>query len=424
MISYDKALKTLVSYAAKQQDWLKVRECNLEESVGQILSKDLYSEESLPAFTSSAMDGYGICWADGNACENFAETFFEVVGESSAGKPFSKGLEPGLNQACRIMTGALVPPEADTVIKVEHSDRETHKAGFVRFTELPRSGANIRQAGEDLPKGRKIAEAGQKIGAKEILLFTTLGIRKVPVFSDFSVEIVSTGSELCEGGQAPDVHRGQIRNSTKPFLETSLKNFGLNDLTVSSVSDQPDEMIRHFRQALSRKPSLILTTGGVSAGKYDYLPSVVKDLGGEILFHKVAIRPGKPVLVAYFADGSEGLPTMLFGLPGNPVSTMTGFQFFVNPYLKRLFNQSGETGIRLPVVEPVANESGLTRFVRASAIRGDDGRLYVKPLMQQGSHMVGQLSFMNCWIQLSPGQKFVQKGESVMIRFQDYPEFI
>lgn len=424
MISYDDALKATLAYADKMRSELSVKSVGLSDSLGKTLADDIYSEEALPGFTNSAMDGYGIARSDIRESCNLAEEVFEVIGESSAGLPFEGEIEPGRHQACRIMTGALVPPGVDTVVKVEDSDREIAESGFVRFSAIPDTGANIRLAGEDLPTGRKISASGQIIGPKEILLYATLGVRKLPVYEDLLAAIVSTGSELCEGSDAPDLRQGQIRNSTSPYLEASLRISGINSVECTSVADKPDKMISHFNMLFSKGYPVILTTGGVSAGKHDYLPTVIKDLGGEILFHKVAIRPGKPLLVAHFPGDRPERSTMVFCLPGNPVSTMTGFQFFVKPYLKRLLGQLGQAGILLALGDTVSNQTGLTRFIRAQTVSSGDGGLSVKPMSMQGSHMVGQLSKMDCWIQLKPEQRLVQKGESVLVRFQEKPDFV
>jgi len=318
MISVAEALQILEDESAP----LETIELPLGQAHGRVLAESALADRDFPPTDRSAMDGYAV------RSEDLAQPGVELklVGELRAGQAVGV-VEVAAGQAARIMTGAVVPPGADTVVMVE---RTTEIDGArVRFDDVPTLGQHIRRQGEDLRRGRIAVEAATPIRAAEVAALTSLGRSSVRVHRAPVVHVLSTGDEIVESDRVPAAH--QVRNSNAHALLAQLGEIALDGHYLGIAGDEREELERMLVPGLAG--DVLLITGGVSVGRYDMVASALAAAGTRTLFHKVAVKPGKPILAGRRGD------CLVFGLPGNPVSTFTTFVLFVLPTLRRLLGR-------------------------------------------------------------------------------------
>lgn len=322
MISYDEALTILREAGAAKP--LATEAVPLTVVTGRIAAADIYAPIAHQLFDNSAMDGYALRAED--AGEPLA-----IIGHIAAGSG-EQFAALGKCQCYAIMTGAPLPEGCDAVVPVERTERD---GDTLRITGPVKAGDSIRREGADYQVGDLVLRKGAQLGAEQVLALATLGVGMVGVIAQPDVALLSTGAEVVDELQAA-LNPGQIYNATKPFLITRLAEMGCRAYSALSVGDNAtayeEELFR-----LAENVDVIVSTGAVSMGAHDFVPEVLRKLGAEILFHKVAIRPGKPVLLARFPGG-----TLFVGLPGNPASTATGWRFFVQPLLRAMQGQEPE----------------------------------------------------------------------------------
>lgn len=295
----------------------------LGEAGGRVLARDAVSDVDLPPFEKSAMDGFAVRRADFQAAGSAGRpTTLDVIGESRAGAPFSGDVHPG--QCVEIYTGAEVPVSCDAVVMVEKSVREGDR---VRLDDAPRARQHICARGEDLALGATVLQRGRRLSAIDLAVLAAVGCQPVPVFQEPRVALFTTGDELVEAHVKPA--RGEIREGNTFYLAARLQALGARVWNHGIVADEEAVLERAFRTALESSDVLV-TTGGVSMGKYDLVGAVLERCGVEPVFHKIAIKPGKPL---WF--GMRGR-VPVFGLPGNPVSCLIGFEVFVRPALSKM----------------------------------------------------------------------------------------
>lgn len=347
------------------------------DALGRVLAQELSAPHALPRFDNSAMDGYAVVGAD------FAGTSpveLEVVGEVRAGDPIEIEVLPG--RAVRIMTGAPIPPGADAIVPVEDTEESN---GRVRVSSSPEPGAHIRPAGDDVARGQVIAGPGTSIGPGEMALMASLGLSPVVVARRPKVAIVVTGDELVAPEEVPGP--GQIRDSNSIALAALVRAAGGEPIVHRSVPDGLAETRAAF-SAAADGADLVISSGGVSMGRYDFVRDVIGELG-RIDLWRVAMQPGKPVVLGAIRE------VPFLGLPGNPVSIHIGFEQFVRPALRKM---QGLANVLRPTVraflsEPLDKRPGRLHFVRVSLERDDRGWI-ATPTGPQGSHI--QSSLLNC----------------------------
>ena len=330
MIGIDEALDTVLA----EVEPLGTERVPLLEALGRACAVDVVSPEAVPGFTNSAMDGFALRGEDlaGGRRE------FTVVAEIPAGRPSSRHLFAG--EAAKIMTGAPLPPGADTVVPVELTIAS--ETG-VLLTEAPAPGSNVRLAGEDLAPGDLLLRPGDRVGAAEVGLLASVGVETLPVVRRPRVAILATGSELVPPGQplAP----GQIRNSNSFTAYAQVVAAGGDPILLGIAADDPGETRRLLAAALEQ--DVVLTSGGVSVGEFDFVKQVQEELGVERRFWGVKTKPGKPLAFGVRGD------TLVFGIPGNPVASMVSFELYIRPAVLAL---QGRRDLYRPYVIAAAAE--------------------------------------------------------------------
>ena len=311
----------------------RVEPVPLAHARGRVLARDAVSDVDLPPFEKSAMDGFAVRSADFAGVTGVLT--LSVAGESKAGAPFVGPVEPG--SCIEIYTGAELPPGCDAVVMVEKSRRE---GACVVLDGGARPGLNVCHRGEDLARGATVLARGRRLSPVDLSVLAAIGCQPVPVFARPRATLLTTGEELVEAHVQPG--RGQIREGNTFYLAARAELAHADVTNLGIVRDDERELERHLARAFERS-DVVITTGGVSMGRYDLVGAVLERLGVEPVFHKVAIKPGKPL---WF--GMRGR-VPVFALPGNPVSCLIGFEVFVRPALARLEGAEDETAPDLRV---------------------------------------------------------------------------
>ena len=371
----------------------------VRDALGRILAAEIIAPYDVPAHDNSAMDGYAVNFA---SLASDAETRLTVVGTAFAGKAFS-GIV-GAGQALRIMTGAVLPAGADTVIVQEVTRVEE---GAVWVPAGQRLGQNTRRAGEDLARGQVALAAGKRVGPAELGLIASLGIGEVAVKRRLRVAFFSTGDELASIGKplAP----GEIYDSNRYTLHGLLTRLGAEVIDMGVVPDRPEALEAALVEA-AENADAIITTGGVSVGEADFIKQVLAKLG-EVKFWKLNIKPGRPM-----AFGKVG-KAWLFGLPGNPVAVMVSYTQFALDALHRLAGLD-PLPIRPLLTVLAANlikkQPGRREYLRGQLV-AVDGQFRVKTIGNQGSGVLRSMSEANCFIVLPEDCAGVAVGEAVAV---------
>lgn len=307
MIEISKALKIIDQETAA----LGYEKIDLADAVGRVLAEDIVADSDLPPFDRSQMDGFAVFAADTIK----APVTLKIVGESAAGHGWHHTMKCG--EAVRIMTGAPVPPGADAVQKVELT---TEAEGSVTILQPVEKGRSIVRCGGEIKKGSKVLRAGSAVTENMIATLAAFGYAKIKVGKSPRAAILGTGSEIVQFNRKPG--RDQIRNSNSVMLDVFCRRFGAETTVLPIVKDNIADLRNAIKNA-AKKANIVILTGGVSVGKYDHTKTALAELGAEIFFEKVRLKPGKPAVFARLGK------TPVFGLPGNPVSAAVTFHLFV-----------------------------------------------------------------------------------------------
>lgn len=372
-------------------------EVGLLDAHGCVLAEDVVAPAPIPGFDNSAMDGYALRAAD----VPVVPTVLPVVGDVAAGPASPLRVQQGLS--VRIMTGAVVPEGADTVVPVEWTDGGIAQ---VRIDRQPQVGGFIRRAGEDVQAGETVLAAGSYLGSAQIGLAAAVGRSRLLVRPRPRVVVVSTGSELVEPGTP--LGRGQLPDSNSLALTTACIEAGAIAYRVGIVPDDGKRLLDALEDQLVRADVLI-TSGGVSVGAYDVVKEVLSRLG-TVGFHKVAMQPGMPQ--GFGVIGPDRTP--VFGLPGNPVSALVSFEVFVRPALRRML---GSESLTRPVVTArtttdLTASADKRAYLRVS-LEVRDGAYVVTPVSGPGSHLVAGMARANALAVVPEGVERIAAGEPV-----------
>jgi molybdopterin molybdotransferase len=301
----------------------------LEASLHRILAADVTSHLDFPHWDNSAMDGYAVRFEDVKSCSADTPTVLEIVEEIPAGYQPQKTIQPG--QAARILTGSVMPLGADTIVIQEETRREGERVLILKPPSEPQ--AFVRHRGAFYRSGTPLLPTGLRLQATEIAVLAAAQCTQVQVFRRPRVAILSTGSELVMPSQP--LQPGQIVDSNQYALAALITQMGAEALPLGIVPDRPDDLKAAIAHALSTA-DVVLSSGGVSVGDYDYVDHILAELGAEIHIRSVAVRPGKPLTFATSNGQESPIKTLYFGLPGNPVSALVTFWRFVQPAIRKL----------------------------------------------------------------------------------------
>ena len=398
MISYKQAIEIIQSSIKP----LKVSKSDIHSGYG-VLAEDLFATSEIPEFSNSAMDGFALSSAETAEASESKPIEFEIIGTIFAGESPPETSLP--LSTYEIMTGAIVPKGFDSVVPVEQVttiDRDGKT--FLVITDKVSNGRNVRLAGEDFKAGDVILEKGNTIEPHVMMSAIANGIKSIKVYSPPKVSIVTTGSEL-DNKDGPS-----IANTNGPYLEASLRRSGIIIHQSFHVKDVKEQIRDRLQQSIDLGSDMIITTGGVSAGKADFVPSVLAEMGADILFHKVWIRPGKPILMAVFSSGQ-----IVFGLPGNPVSVAVGLRFFVNQALRLMQGQSLEPKMKAINKSEYKKSKKFCFFAKAHTTVNAQGILETNILSGQESFKLKPFNQTNSWAIIPEGLDALKKDQEIEI---------
>jgi molybdopterin molybdotransferase len=373
----------------------------IREALGRVLAQDIVPRINVPAHDNSAMDGYAVRFSDLQG-----ETALEEIGASFAGRVFEGKVGPG--QCVRIMTGAVMPAGTDTVVIQEITRKDGDK---VLIPPGQKAKQNVRYAGEDLKAGVPVLKSGRLVRAADLGLVASLGIGTLQVKRRLRVAFFATGDELASIGQP--LKEGEVYDSNRYTLYGMLTRLGVELIDLGVVRDDPALLENAFRKAAAQA-DVVITTGGVSVGEADFTRELMAKLG-EVLFWKIAMRPGRPMAFGRIGDA------FLFGLPGNPVAVMVTFYQFVRDALLHLSGRTDDYVIpllRVVAAVPLRKVAGRTEYQRGILFR-EGGEWKVKTTGQQGSGVLRSMSEANCFIVLEHERGKVDAGELVSVQLMD-----
>lgn len=408
------AISTLIQdiqLQAKRSDAME--KLPLKQCLGRILSNDILSPINVPANDNSAMDGFAF-----NSKElktDREQIHLRIVGTVYAGQT---SVPPTQASECiKIMTGAMMPPDCDTVIPQEFT--QLSDEGLITFAkDTVRAGENRRLRGEDLQAGKPAIQQGRILKASDIGLAASLGIAELGVYQRIKVAILSSGDELCD--MREPLVPGKIYDSNRFSLHACLSRLGFEIMDCGIVRDTPEDL-RHAFASASQKADVIISSGGVSVGEADFTKQIMDELG-EVGFWKIAMRPGRPMAFGSLKPISpKTSPTVFFGLPGNPVAVMVTFYQFVRNALLQL---NGALKPEIPLVlvqsaEAIRKKSGRTEFQRGVLFRNSEGKLFVKSTGSQGAGILRSMSEANCFMILHHDQGNIAPGDWVDVEIFD-----
>jgi molybdopterin molybdotransferase len=374
MITVDEALKIVLDNVAA----LGVERASIVDASGRVLAEEIRSSRDIPGFDNSAMDGYAVRAADVAAASESYPVRLTVLETVGAGVMPSLRVGPG--QAVRTMTGAPIADGADTIVPVE---RTRGTEAEIEILAPAEKGVFVRPRGEDLKRGELVFSPGKVLSASDLGMLASLNRSMVDVYRLPRVAIVATGDELVDVDTVPI--GAQVINSSAYALAAAIRETGGEPIMLKVARDRPEEVRARLAEALAF--DVVLTTGGVSVGQFDHVKVVLDELGLRQLFHGVAQRPGRPLKFGTIG----GKP--VFGLPGNPVSTMVCFYLYVRPALRRMTSRSdlGLPRITVRCASDIPTASNLTEFVRVTLSRRN-GEVYATPTGNQSSGVLSSLS--------------------------------
>jgi len=394
MLTFEEARRKVIEQLETRKGPRATEQVRVGEALGYVLAQEIKTDREYPPFNRATRDGYAVFAADAKAGATL-----KCTGEIKAGDRVTKEL--WAETCVQIMTGAAVPSGADAVVMIEHTKREGDQ---VRFERAAVTGQNFVPRGSEARAGQTLLTPGTRLGYAELALAAQVGAAELKCGQKPRVAILSTGDEIVPVDSVPG--RFQIRNSNSVSLAAQVRLAGGRPVLLGNAMDREDDLSSKIRRGLQE--DLLILSGGVSMGKYDFVEKVLKELETEFYFDSVAIRPGKP---AVFGKCGE---KFVFGLPGNPVSTMVTFELFVAPAVDIL---SGAEARPLPMIEARLGEAldekpGVTHFLPAR-LEGQGPAREVKALKWQGSGDVSALGRANCFLVVPIEKQKIGAGERV-----------
>lgn len=400
MISLEEAQQLILNEITP----LPSEKAGLAAASGRVLAEDIYAGRSIPPHNNSAMDGYAVRAAEVAGASDSQPVKLRLVGELTAGAEVDLSIAPG--EAIAVMTGAPLPDGANAVVQQEFTQQ---RGSEVEFYHSPKVGEHIRKAGEDITKGELALRRGSFISPPALGLLAALGRASVMVSRQPQVAILATGNELVEVGQP--TAKGKIYNSNSYLLAAQVSLAGGAPQLLGIAPDDPKILADLLRKGMGRQ--VLITSGGVSVGKYDLVKTVLEDLGMKRIFWRVAIKPGKPTLFGVLGS------TLVFGLPGNPTSAAITFELFLRPALDLLL---GRKCRRQPFLAKAAStirkKKGRKNFLRVN-LEQKGGELLIRQQNKQGAGILSSLQDSDGMAVLPGESELIGAGE--MLEFRPWP---
>lgn len=415
MISVEEARAYILQHFAP----LESQDVDLLDALDRVLARDVVSPINVPPHNNSAMDGYAVRVADITGASPYNPRRLRVVADLGAGYVPNARVEPGT--AIRIMTGAVIPPGADTVVRFEETSEAVNQkatgkgSDTVEILNAPARGSNVRLAGEDIRQSHVVLEKGTTVRPPEIGLLASIGASKVAVHRRPRVAILATGDELVSLDEP--LTEGKIRNSNEYANAAAVTKAGGIPIRLGIARDNVQDLTGKLRAGIEAGADLFITSAGVSVGDYDIVKDVL-NAEGAMHFWQVNMKPGKPL-----AFGIVG-KTPLLGLPGNPVSALVSFETFARPAILTML---GKTKFARPSVQAILrdraeNNAGRRNFIRVHVSRNGNGEYTATTTGEQGSGILTSLSKANGMLEMPPDVLEYRPGDRVKITMLDYPE--
>lgn len=404
MIEYKKAQKILLKSKIK----IKNEIIFTKNSLNRVSASNVFSPTSYPSSNNTAFDGYAINSTDTIGLSTRNKKKFKIL------KIIAAGDNPKINNVKKfssvgIMTGALIPKSFDTIIPIEKINYYPNKKNpkFIIIDKKINKNNHVRFAGSDYKKGEKILSVGEIINSSHILAFKSLGVEKLVVKKKPIIIFYSTGNEISEKKKLPD---WKIRNSNSHYIKSLSNNSFFKIIDGGILRDKDDKLFeRLINKNFKSKYDIIITNGAVSAGKFDFVPRIIKNFKLSNYFKGVAIRPGKPIMFAKFKNKNQSF----FGLPGNPISSAACFKFFVYPYLRFILNMKNEKSFKARLKSNYYKKKNFTKFLKSKIIVNNKGNLHVKVLKGQESFRIKSFTLANSWALFRSGKSTFKKGELI-----------
>ena len=385
-------------------------------SLNRVCSKNIYAKFNYPSGDNAAFDGYAINSNDTKNLNRNKSKAFKIIGSISAGK---KPLNKRINkfEAVEIMTGGIIPKGFDTIIPIEqiifYPDKKNHK--FIVINKKIDKYNHVRFAGSDFKKKELVIKKNTLILPNHILALKTLGIKNISVKKKINILFFSTGNEISNKNI---INNWKVRNSNSHYIKNLNNSFLFNFKNGGILRDNHQNIFKtKIKRMMNSKIDILITSGAVSAGKFDYIPSVVKTLNLSNYFKSVAIRPGKPILFAKI----HGKQKAIFGLPGNPMSSSACFRFFVYPYIANLLGLDVEKPLKAILKNDFLKKKKFTRFAKSKLNTTKDGKIEVSILKGQESFRIKSFVKSNIWALLPSGKSKFKKGEIIDCYFPNNP---
>ena len=404
MISYKVAKKILLKSNIK----IKKETIDSLKSLNRVCAKDIYSPVNYPAGNNTAFDGYAVDSKDTIYLNKKNSKKFKILKTIAAGdNPKIKNVKKF--QTVEVMTGAIINKPFDTVIPIEqikfYPNFKNKK--YILVNKKIKKNEYIRYLGSDYKKNELVVKKGTLIQPSHILAFKSLGIKKIEVKKKPNILFFSTGNEISDKQKIAD---WQVRNSNSYYIKSLSNSFLFNFIDGGILRDQDENLFKKLiDKNIRSKADIIITSGAVSAGRFDFVPRVIKKFQLSNFFKDVSIRPGKPILFAKFKNKEK----VFFGLPGNPISSAACFRFFVYPYLSTVLNISEEKPFKARLKNKFVKKKNFTRFLKGKLTSTNDGNLKVEILKGQESFKIKSFVKSNVWGLFRAGQSVFKKGQII-----------
>ena len=411
MISYQNSKQILKRGIIKIKDE-KIKSIN---SLNRVASANIYSNINYPSGDNAAFDGFVINSNDTKSIKKHSNQQFKIIGSIAAGmKPLKKKIHKF--DAVEIMTGGIIPKGFNTIIPIEqivfYPSKNNQK--YILVNQKIQKHNHVRFKGSDYKKNELVVKKNTIIQPNHILAFKTLGIKNINVKKKINILFFSTGNEISNQDNIPD---WKVRNSNSHYIKSLDQNFLFNFRNGGILKDNHEKVFKsQITKMIKSNTDILITSGAVSTGKFDFVPSVIRSFKLSNYFKSVAIRPGKPILFAKIKEKQKAF----FGLPGNPMSSSACFRFFVYPYIENILGLNSEKPIKAILKSEFVKKKKFTRFAKSKLNTTKNGKLEVEVLKGQESFRIKSFVKSNIWTLLPAGKSKFKKGEIVDCFFHNH----